>query len=100
MTTAVAPHFRTFGRYEIVRKLGRSMSDVYLARDPIIGRLVVLKIVEQCSNAWSDAIAEAERRGAAIQQQLHAIDRRVLEIYDVGERAWLAFDPKQMTAIS
>jgi iron(III) transport system ATP-binding protein len=23
-----------------------------------------------------------------------------LEIYDVGERAWLAFDPKQMTAIS
>lgn len=86
MTSAVAPHFRTFGRYEIVRKLGRSMSDVYLARDPIIGRLVVLKIVEQCSNAWSDAIAEAERRGAAIQQQLHAIDHRVLEIYDVGEQ--------------
>ena len=46
----------------------------------------MLKIVEQCSNAWSDAIAEAERRGAAIQQQLHAIDHRVLEIYDVGEQ--------------
>jgi len=86
VTTAVTPHFRTFGRYEIVRKLGRSMSDVYLARDPVPGRLVVLKIVEQCSSAWSDAIAEAERRGAAIQQQLHAIDRRVLEIYDVGEQ--------------
>jgi iron(III) transport system ATP-binding protein len=23
-----------------------------------------------------------------------------LEIYQVGERAWLAFDPKQMTPIS
>src|SRR3954451_17542734 len=86
MTLAAAPHFTAFGRYEIVRKLGRSMSDVYLARDPVPGRLVVLKIVEQCSSAWSDAIAEAERRGAAIQQQLHAIDPRVLEIYDVGEQ--------------
>jgi serine/threonine protein kinase len=62
------------------------MSDVYLARDPSIGRMVVLKIVEQCATAWSEAIAEAERRGAAIQQQLHAIDPRVLEIYDVGEQ--------------
>jgi tRNA A-37 threonylcarbamoyl transferase component Bud32 len=62
------------------------MSDVYLARDPSIGRLVVLKIVEQCATAWSEAIAEAERRGAAIQQQLHALDPRVLEIYDVGEQ--------------
>src|SRR3954454_4395123 len=86
MTLAAAPHFTAFGRYEIVRKLGRSMSDVYLARDPAIGRLVVLKIVEQCADAWTAAIAEAERRGAAIQQQLHAIDPRVLEIYDVGDQ--------------
>lgn len=86
MTSAAAPHFTSFGRFEIIRKLGRSMSDVYLARDPAIGRLVVLKIVEQCSDSWTKAIAEAERRGAAIQQQLHSIDPRVLEIYDVGEQ--------------
>jgi tRNA A-37 threonylcarbamoyl transferase component Bud32 len=84
MTSAAAPHFTKFGRYDIVRKLGRSVSDVYLAHDSAIGRQVVLKIVEQCGDSWTQAIAEAERRGAAIQQQLHAIDPRVLEIYDVG----------------
>jgi hypothetical protein len=31
-------------------------------------------------------VLEAERRGAAIQQQLHAFDPRVIEIYDYGDR--------------
>jgi serine/threonine protein kinase len=86
MTPAAAPHFTRFGRYDILRKLGRSMSDVYLAHDPAIGRHVVLKIVEQCHDSFTQAIADAERRGAAIQQQLHAIDPRILEIYDAGEQ--------------
>jgi hypothetical protein len=83
--SAAAPHFTRFGRYEIVRKLGRSMSDVYLAHDPVINRQVVLKIVEQCHDSVTAAIADAERRGAAIQQKLHARDPRILEIYDAGE---------------
>src|SRR6185437_16864380 len=36
----------TFGKYCIVRKLGRSMTDVYLADDTALDRRVVLKIIE------------------------------------------------------
>jgi serine/threonine protein kinase len=83
--SAPAPHFTRFGRYEILRKLGRSMSDVYLAFDPATHRQIVLKIVEQCHDAVTAAIADAERRGASIQQRLHQRDPRILEIYDAGE---------------
>ena len=81
-----APHFTKFGPYEIIRKLGRSMTDVYLALDPERNRRVVLKIVEQCRDALTEIVVDAERRGAAIQQQLHALDSRILEVYDYGEK--------------
>ncbi len=76
---------KSFGRYEIVRKLGRSMTDVYLAFDPDAARRVVLKIVEPCENGFTAVIVEAEKRGAAIQQQLHSLDGRILEVYETGE---------------
>jgi serine/threonine protein kinase len=81
-----ARHFTEFGKYQIIRKLGRSMSDVYLALDPGPNRQIVLKIVEQCRDAVTQLIVDAERRGAAIQQQLHAVDPRILEIYEFGEQ--------------
>ena len=81
-----APHFTRFGKYEIIRKLGRSMTDVYLALDPEQNRRVVLKIVEQCRDSYTQVVVDAERRGASIQQQLHAVDPRILEIYDFGEK--------------
>ncbi len=80
-----APHFAHFGKYEIIRKLGRSMTDVYLALDPERNRRVVLKIVEQCRDSYTEIVVEAERRGAAIQEQLHALDPRVLEVYEYGD---------------
>jgi serine/threonine protein kinase len=80
-----ASHFTQFGKYEIIRKLGRSMTDVYLALDPILNKRVVLKIVEQCRDSYTEIVVEAERRGAAIQQQLHALDPRVLEVYEFGD---------------
>jgi hypothetical protein len=80
-----APHFTRFGKYEIIRKLGRSMTDVYLALDPEMNKRVVLKIVEQCRDSYTEIVVEAERRGAAIQQQLHALDSRILEVYDYGD---------------
>lgn len=79
-------HFKQFGRYEIIRKLGRSMSDVYLALDPDTGMRVVLKIVEDSHDAYTQLVLEAEKRGAAIQKQLHALDARILEVYDYGEQ--------------
>lgn len=79
-------HFKQFGRYEIIRKLGRSMTDVYLALDPETNRRVVLKIVENSHDAYTQLIMEAEKRGAAIQKQLHTLDPRILRIYDYGEQ--------------
>src|SRR6266404_4109037 len=79
-------HFQQFGRYQIVRKLGRSMTDVYLALDPETNRHVVLKIIEQSRDEFTQLVIEAERRGAQIQKQLHEIDPRILEVYDFGEQ--------------
>lgn len=89
MTPAL--HFKQFAKYEIIRKLGRSMSDVYLALDPDTNRRVVLKIVEQAHDQYTQLIMEAEKRGAAIQEQLHVLDRRILEIYDYGEQSGCFF---------
>src|SRR5579884_4554223 len=82
---AVVPA-RMFGRYQIVRKLGRSMTDVYLALDETRERRVVLKIIEHAQDALTQTILDAERRGAAIQHQLHSLDPRVLEVYEYGEQ--------------
>lgn len=78
-------HFKQFGRYEIVSKLGRGMTDVYLALDTSDNRHTVLKIVEQSGDPWTQVVLEAERRGTLIQKQLHEVDPRFLEIYDSGE---------------
>src|SRR5438067_1349911 len=79
-------HFQQFARYQIVRKLGRSMTDVYLALDPETDRHIVLKIIEQSRDEFTQLVIEAEHRGAQIQKQLHQLDARILEIYDFGEQ--------------
>jgi serine/threonine protein kinase len=76
---------RQFGVYEVIRKLARGMTDVYLAFDTNANRHAVLKIVEESPDPLTQLILEAERRGAAIQKQLHQADSRVIEIYDYGE---------------
>ncbi|MBV9267053.1 MAG: serine/threonine protein kinase [Acidobacteriaceae bacterium] len=79
-------HFKQFGKYEIVRKLSRSLTDVYLARDSETGALAVLKLVEQSRDEFTQLVIEAERRGAVLQKQLHQIDPRILQVYDFGEQ--------------
>lgn len=76
---------RQFGVYEVIRKLARGMTDVYLAFDSSANRHAVLKIVEESPDPLTQLILEAERRGAAIQKQLHEADSRVIEIYEYGE---------------
>jgi hypothetical protein len=73
------------GRYEIVRRLGKSMTEVYLARDPDAERLVALKLVPMGGDTVNRLILEAERRGAAIQKELRSADPRIVEVYDFGE---------------
>jgi serine/threonine protein kinase len=75
---------RQFGAYEVIRKLARGMTDVYLAFDTSANRHAVLKIVEESPDPLTQLILEAERRGADLQQQLHHADSRVIEVYDYG----------------
>src|SRR5579871_1992353 len=76
---------RRFGPFEIQRKLGRSMTDVYLARDTRHGRMTVLKIIEESNDPYTQQVLIAERRGAAIQKQLRDFDPRFVEIYEYGQ---------------
>src|SRR5260370_15571692 len=84
-------HFKRFGQYEILRKLGRSMTDVYLAVDSQTGRRVALKIIEESRDPNTQLALEAERRGVLIQKQLHDVDSRTLEVYDYGESSGCFF---------
>jgi len=73
------------GRYEIVRRLGKSMTDVYLAMDTVENRKVALKLIPAGGDGARRMIVEAERRGAAIQKDLHTSDPRMVEIYEYGD---------------
>jgi tetratricopeptide (TPR) repeat protein len=73
------------GRYEIVRRIGKSMTDVYLAIDTVENRKAALKLVKTGGDSANRLILEAERRGAAIQRQMFAVDPRMVEIYDFGD---------------
>ena len=74
-----------FGRYRILKRLGRSMADVYLAEDTVANRRTALKIVEKSTDPARRLVLEAERRGADLQRRLREYDPRVLEIYECGE---------------
>ena len=73
------------GRYEIVRRLGKSMTDVYLAIDTVANRQTALKLIKAAPDAMTQMVLEAERRGAVIQQELRTLDPRMVEIYEFGD---------------
>jgi hypothetical protein len=73
------------GRYEIVRRLGKSMGEVFLAKDTAAGGNVALKLVPLAGDSVSQLKVEAEWRGAEIQKQMSALDSRVVEVYEFGE---------------
>src|SRR4051812_30065420 len=73
------------GPYEIIRRIGKSMTEVYLAFDTTADRKVALKLVPPGDDRTTQLIVEAERRGAAIQKEMHHLDPRMVEIYDFGD---------------
>jgi eukaryotic-like serine/threonine-protein kinase len=73
------------GRYEIVRRIGMSMTEVYLAIDTVENRKAALKLIKTGGDSTSRMILDAERRGAAIQREMFAVDPRMVEIYDFGD---------------
>ena len=74
--------------FVIERELGRgSMSVVYLARQPSLGRLVALKVVRSGPSAGSREYARWLREGRSFSALRH---ENVVRLYDVGEAdGWL-----------
>jgi len=82
----IAPASRKIGKYDILRKLGRGgMADVYLAQDSAANSPVALKLIEHAPDIDTTDSIEAERRGAALQAHLAAVDPRVAKICEFGD---------------
>jgi eukaryotic-like serine/threonine-protein kinase len=82
----------TFGRYEILRELGRgAMGAVYLGRDPKINRKVAVKTLDY-AEVETDELADVKdrffREAQAAGQLTHP---NIVSIYDAGEEHDMAY---------
>lgn len=72
-----------YGRYEVIRELGRgSMGVVYLARDPQIGRDIALKVLRPDRVGSEDFVRRFLKEARAIGRMSHP---GIVTVYDVGE---------------
>jgi tRNA A-37 threonylcarbamoyl transferase component Bud32/dienelactone hydrolase len=82
----------TLGRFEILDKLGEGgMGVLYRARDPVLGRVVAIKLLRP------EAVADAGRTRRFIQEARAASSLNhpgIVTVYDIGE------DPKRGTFIA
>ncbi len=86
-------HKPTLGRYEIEKLIGQgAMGEVYLGRDPSIGRVVAIKTLPLASEFEPEELDEIRSRffheAAAAGRLNHT---NIVTIYDVGEEHDLAF---------
>lgn len=80
---------RSLGKYEILRPLGRgAMGEVFLAKDPLLGREVALKTI-QAGSAFGD---EAQARFAREARATAALNHpNIVTVYDFGQEGELAY---------
>ncbi len=74
------------GRYEIVRELGKgAMGVVYLAKDPLIGRLVALKTIRAAAHAEDDETREFQQRFIREAQAAGILNHpAIVTVHDIG----------------
>jgi serine/threonine-protein kinase len=72
----------SIGKYELVEFLGGGMSEVYRARDTVIGRTVAVKILTE--EAWADKVVRA-RFMLEAQMSGNLQHDHIVKIYDCGE---------------
>jgi serine/threonine protein kinase/outer membrane protein assembly factor BamD (BamD/ComL family) len=74
------------GRYEIVRELGKgAMGIVYLAKDPLIGRLVALKTIRVAAHADDDEAQEFQQRFIREAQAAGILNHpSIVTVHDIG----------------
>src|SRR3954451_13519498 len=74
------------GRYEVVRELGKgAMGIVYLAKDPLIGRLVALKTI-RIQNSDDDETKEFQQRFVREAQAAGILNHpSIVTVHDIGQ---------------
>jgi serine/threonine protein kinase len=74
------------GRYEVVRELGKgAMGIVYLAKDPLIGRLVALKTI-RVQNNDDDEAKEFQQRFVREAQAAGILNHpSIVTVHDIGQ---------------
>ena len=71
------------GKFEILRLLGKgAMGEVYLGRDPLLGREVAIKVIHQDTSFGTDAKARFAREAQAAASLSHP---NVVTIFEFGE---------------
>ncbi len=75
------------GRYEVVRELGKgAMGIVYLAKDPLIGRLVALKTIRAAAHADDDETREFQQRFIREAQAAGILNHpAIVTVHDIGQ---------------
>jgi predicted Ser/Thr protein kinase len=75
------------GRYEVVRELGKgAMGIVYLAKDPLIGRLVALKTIRAAAHADDDETREFQQRFVREAQAAGILNHpAIVTVHDIGQ---------------
>jgi serine/threonine-protein kinase len=75
------------GRYEIVRELGKgAMGIVYLAKDPLIGRLVALKTIRPAAHSDDDETKEFQQRFIREAQAAGILNHpAIVTVHDIGQ---------------
>ncbi len=75
------------GRYEVVRELGKgAMGIVYLAKDPLIGRLVALKTIRLGAHADDDEFKEFQQRFIREAQAAGILNHpSIVTVHDIGQ---------------
>jgi serine/threonine protein kinase len=75
------------GRYEVVRELGKgAMGIVYLAKDPLIGRLVALKTIRASAHADDDETQEFQQRFIREAQAAGILNHpAIVTVFDIGQ---------------
>ena len=75
------------GRYEVVRELGKgAMGIVYLAKDPLIGRLVALKTIRASAHADDDETREFQQRFVREAQAAGILNHpNIVTVHDIGQ---------------
>src|SRR3954465_13208206 len=75
------------GRYEVVRELGKgAMGVVYLAKDPIIGRLVALKTISARAHPDEEETKKFQQRFTREAQAAGILNHpSIVTVHDIGQ---------------